>query len=86
MNFTDLPLSEGLQKAIKAEGYSAPTPIQAEAIPSILQGSDIIGCAQTGTGKTAAFALPILELSLYRAYQYRHIWWCCTKQTTTSNA
>ena len=62
MNFTDLPLSEGLQKAIKAEGYSAPTPIQAEAIPSILQGSDIIGCAQTGTGKTAAFALPILEL------------------------
>jgi ATP-dependent RNA helicase RhlE len=62
MNFTDLPLSEALQKALKAEGYSVPTPIQAEAIPSILQGSDIIGCAQTGTGKTAAFALPILEL------------------------
>jgi len=62
MNFTDLPLSEGLQKALKAEGYTVPTPIQAEAIPSILQGCDIIGCAQTGTGKTAAFALPILEL------------------------
>ncbi|MFZ9761288.1 MAG: DEAD/DEAH box helicase [Candidatus Kapaibacteriota bacterium] len=55
-------MSEALQKALKAEGYSVPTPIQAEAIPSILQGSDIIGCAQTGTGKTAAFALPILEL------------------------
>ena len=62
MNFIDLPLSESLLKALKAEGYTVPTPIQAEAIPSILQGRDIIGCAQTGTGKTAAFALPILEL------------------------
>ncbi|AUX22702.1 RNA helicase [Sorangium cellulosum] len=61
MQFTDLDLIEPLLRAIAAEGYSAPTPIQAQAIPPILAGNDVLGCAQTGTGKTAAFALPILQ-------------------------
>ena len=49
-------------KAIEEEGYNTPTPIQAEAIPQVLKGHDILGCAQTGTGKTAAFSIPILQL------------------------
>jgi len=60
-SFTELNLSQPLLKAIAAEGYDTPTPIQARAIPSLLQGKDLLGIAQTGTGKTAAFALPILE-------------------------
>ena len=59
--FTDLALSEPLLKALAAEGYETPTPIQAGAIPSLLEGRDLLGIAQTGTGKTAAFALPILQ-------------------------
>src|ERR1700760_2648225 len=61
MTFSDLKLHDGLLKAVTAEGYSSPTPIQAQAIPHLLQGRDLLGCAQTGTGKTAAFALPILN-------------------------
>ena len=60
--FTDLGLSQKLLDALKQEGYEIPTPIQAKAIPPLLQGKDLLGIAQTGTGKTAAFALPILEL------------------------
>ncbi|MEQ8510251.1 MAG: DEAD/DEAH box helicase [Rhodospirillaceae bacterium] len=60
-SFSDLPLVEPLQRAIAADGYTTPTPIQAQAIPMLLQGRDLIGCAQTGTGKTAAFALPLLQ-------------------------
>jgi ATP-dependent RNA helicase RhlE len=59
--FTDLGLAKPLLKALAAEGYTTPTPIQAKAIPSVLQGRDLLGIAQTGTGKTAAFALPILQ-------------------------
>jgi ATP-dependent RNA helicase RhlE len=59
--FTDLGLIEPIQNAIAAEGYTTPTPIQSKAIPALLQGSDVLGIAQTGTGKTAAFALPILQ-------------------------
>jgi ATP-dependent RNA helicase RhlE len=59
--FTDLGLTKPLLKALAAEGYTTPTPIQAKAIPSILAGRDLLGIAQTGTGKTAAFALPILQ-------------------------
>jgi ATP-dependent RNA helicase RhlE len=59
--FDNLGLSQALLRAVHSEGYSRPTPIQAEAIPHILKGCDLLGCAQTGTGKTAAFALPILE-------------------------
>ena len=59
--FTDLGLAEPLLKALAAEGYTTPTPIQAQAIPTLLAGRDLLGIAQTGTGKTAAFALPILH-------------------------
>ena len=61
MVFNDFQLSEDVQLAIKATGYTEPTPIQQQAIPFILQGRDVIGSAQTGTGKTAAFALPLLS-------------------------
>ncbi len=62
MPFKELQLIEPLLKALHSEGYSQPTPIQAQSIPVLLQGKDILGCAQTGTGKTAAFALPILQI------------------------
>ncbi|MCQ8240051.1 DEAD/DEAH box helicase [Rhizosaccharibacter radicis] len=60
-SFTDLNLSEPLLRALSEEGYTTPTPIQAGAIPHLLEGRDLLGLAQTGTGKTAAFALPILH-------------------------
>ena len=59
--FVDLGLKEPITRAVKAEGYENPTPIQAQAIPDIIAGRDMLGCAQTGTGKTAAFALPMLH-------------------------
>ena len=59
--FSDLGLIEPLFRAVTTEGYTTPTPIQAQAIPLLLQGRDVLGIAQTGTGKTAAFALPILQ-------------------------
>ncbi|MDJ1501668.1 DEAD/DEAH box helicase [Xanthocytophaga agilis] len=62
MSFENLNLIEPIRKALQTEGYTKPTPIQAQAIPFILQGKDLLGCAQTGTGKTAAFAIPILQL------------------------
>ena len=61
ITFKDLALSPAILKAIEEIGYVKPSPIQAEAIPVVLSGKDIIGQAQTGTGKTAAFMLPILE-------------------------
>jgi len=61
LNFADLDLDSKILQAVRDSGYEAPTPIQAQAIPIILNGKDILGCAQTGTGKTAAFALPILQ-------------------------
>ncbi len=61
MKFTELNLSEGLLKAIADMGFTEPSPIQKEAIPLALQGKDIVGMAQTGTGKTAAFAIPAIE-------------------------
>ncbi len=60
-NFQELDLIEPLQRAIAAENYRTPTPIQAQSIPPLLEGRDMLGCAQTGTGKTAAFALPVLQ-------------------------
>ena len=59
--FSDLELASCLQQALEREGYSKPTPIQTKAIPPAIAGWDILGIAQTGTGKTAAFALPILH-------------------------
>jgi ATP-dependent RNA helicase RhlE len=61
MIFSDLKLSEPILRALESEGYHTPTPIQAQAIPYFLDGRDILGSAQTGTGKTAAFTLPILQ-------------------------
>ena len=61
ITFAELQLIEPLQKALKGLGYITPTPIQAQAIPPLLEGRDLLGCAQTGTGKTAAFALPLLQ-------------------------
>lgn len=62
MLFTDLEIIAPILQALKEEGYTNPTPIQEQAIPLILSGSDLLGCAQTGTGKTAAFAIPMLQL------------------------
>ncbi|MFM7022422.1 MAG: DEAD/DEAH box helicase [Flavobacteriales bacterium] len=62
MTFNDLKLIEPILQALQTEGYTQPTPIQAKAIPIILEKKDLLGCAQTGTGKTAAFALPTLQL------------------------
>ena len=62
MKFQDLGLSEPLLRAIGEKGYTDPTPIQQQAIPPVLEGRDLQGCAQTGTGKTAAFTLPMLQL------------------------
>ena len=61
MLFEDLSLSKSIQKAVFEEGYTTPTPIQEQSIPLVLAGKDLIGCAQTGTGKTAAFAIPIIH-------------------------
>ncbi|MFA4869297.1 MAG: DEAD/DEAH box helicase [Pedobacter sp.] len=62
MLFNELNLIEPILNALQTEGYTQPTPIQEQSIPSILQGKDLLGCAQTGTGKTAAFAIPMLQL------------------------
>ncbi len=61
MTFKDLHIIEPIQRALREEGYTQPTPIQQQAIPILLRGKDLLGCAQTGTGKTAAFAIPILQ-------------------------
>jgi ATP-dependent RNA helicase RhlE len=61
MSFSELKLIEPLCRALEAEGYKTPTPIQQKAVPVVLEGRDLLGCAQTGTGKTAAFVLPILQ-------------------------
>jgi ATP-dependent RNA helicase RhlE len=71
MSFEKLNLIEPILRALKTEGYTTPTPIQEKAIPILLERKDLLGCAQTGTGKTAAFAIPILQLlhqdELYKA-------------------
>jgi len=73
MLFEQLGLTAPLLKALQKEGYSTPTPIQSQTIPYALQGRDILGLAQTGTGKTAAFALPILQLlNEQQSKGYRH--------------
>ncbi|MBN2438530.1 MAG: DEAD/DEAH box helicase, partial [Deltaproteobacteria bacterium] len=61
MSFKQFNLHTQIETGIEALGYTAPTPIQLKAMPAVLQGRDVMGMAQTGTGKTAAFALPILQ-------------------------
>ncbi|MCZ2084432.1 MAG: DEAD/DEAH box helicase, partial [Flavobacteriales bacterium] len=73
MNFTDLNLIDPIAKALKEEGYTQPTPIQQKSIPHILQGRDLLGTAQTGTGKTAAFAIPILQNLAIKNHKNNHI-------------
>jgi ATP-dependent RNA helicase RhlE len=74
LTFEQLGLIAPILQAIKTEGYTTATPIQQQAIPTALQGKDILGCAQTGTGKTAAFAIPMLQLlSKEKANGFRHI-------------
>ena len=69
MSFAQLNLSPEILRAIADQGYTEPTPIQAQAIPPILQGKDIMGAAQTGTGKTAGFTLPMLTVATPRQHQ-----------------
>ncbi len=74
MNFEELGLIAPILKAIKGEGYTIPTPIQEQAIPIVLEGKDLLGCAQTGTGKTAAFAMPMLQLlSREKRNGFKHV-------------
>ncbi|WP_300687398.1 DEAD/DEAH box helicase [Chryseobacterium sp.] len=73
MNFTDLNLIEPIAKAIQEQGYTTPTPIQERSIPDILDGRDFLGCAQTGTGKTAAFSIPILQNLSKNKVSNKHI-------------
>src|ERR1051325_11588454 len=61
MNFSQLGLTDAQLRVCESLGYTTPTPIQTKAVPMILSGSDVIGCAETGTGKTAAFLLPIIQ-------------------------
>jgi len=71
MSFEKLNLIEPILRALKTEGYTTPTPIQEQSIPIILQQKDLLGCAQTGTGKTAAFAIPILQLLYQDRLQHK---------------
>src|SRR4051794_20866188 len=66
MSFESLGLAEPLVRAVREQGYATPTPIQSQAIPAILSGADVMGGAQTGTGKTAGFTLPLLHRLLAR--------------------
>ena len=61
MTFSDLGIISPILKAIEQQGYTEPTPIQAQSIPFLLEGHDLLGSAQTGTGKTAAFTIPIMQ-------------------------
>jgi ATP-dependent RNA helicase RhlE len=72
MLFQDLFLIEPILRALKDEGYTTPTPIQEQSIPILLKGIDLLGCAQTGTGKTAAFAIPIIQLLAGRPTYEKH--------------
>ena len=82
MNFDDLKLAPAILKAVREQGYETPTPIQAQAIPAVLEGQDLLAGAQTGTGKTAAFTLPMLhKLAMSRSTPNKHgvlvsVPWC----------
>ena len=68
-NFADLGLSDNILRAVQDKGYETPSPVQAKAIPAVLTRKDLLAAAQTGTGKTAAFALPLLHLLAVSAQQ-----------------
>jgi len=73
MNFKNLNLINPIIRAVTEAGYSRPTEIQCKAVPSILAGRDVVGCAQTGTGKTAAFVMPILQLLKRHTQEHKDI-------------
>ncbi len=73
MTFDSLNLIEPILRALQTEGYTTPTPIQQQAIPIVLEGKDLLGCAQTGTGKTAAFSIPLLQLLYQRKTPNKNI-------------
>ena len=90
MTFDELNLAPAILKAVREQGYETPTPIQAQAIPAVLAGQDLLGGAQTGTGKTAAFTLPMLhKLSMSRSAeeQIRRRWasapWCSPRPASS---
>jgi superfamily II DNA/RNA helicase len=74
MNFDELNLAPAILKAVHEQGYETPTPIQAQAIPVILEGHDLLGGAQTGTGKTAAFVLPAAAPPVHDAQGKEQVW------------
>ena len=78
MTFQELGLNEPILRALADQGYEQPSPIQAKAIPPALTGRDVLGCAQTGTGKTCAFAAPILQQLIGRKAQGRPIRASCS--------
>lgn len=73
MTFKDLDIIDPILRALEGEGYSNPTPIQEQAIPILLGGKDLLGCAQTGTGKTAAFSIPILQQMYINSREKRRV-------------
>ncbi|MCY6485207.1 DEAD/DEAH box helicase [Clostridium aestuarii] len=80
IRFEDLPISEEIKKAIKDMGFEEPSPIQQQAIPFVLEGKDIVGQAQTGTGKTAAFGIPALEMIDYSSKELQVLVLCPTRE------
>src|SRR4051794_8510862 len=84
--FQSLSLSSDLLEVVRELGYENPTPIQAEAIPSLLQGKDVIGQSQTGSGKTAAFALPILQTVQLSPRRIQALILCPTRELCTQVA
>jgi ATP-dependent RNA helicase RhlE len=84
VSFNNLQLTEPMLKALAHEGYTKPTPVQEQAIPVVLQKRDLLGCAQTGTGKTAAFAIPILQLMAMEK-KYSGFQWATQTEWKNSN-
>lgn len=85
MTFDQLKISEPILRALSDKGYTEPTPIQEQAIPSAIEGRDILGCAQTGTGKTAAFAIPILQSLLTKRAEQIQIRELSAQEQTDGN-
>ena len=87
MTFSDLGLSPEVLRAVEEVGYVEPTPIQAQAIPHVLMGRDVLGSAQTGTGKTASFTLPMIDIltsGRARASSFPSTPWASTSTSTST--
>ena len=94
MNFSQLGLAPAQVRSCESLGYTEPTPIQEQGIPVVLSGQDLIGCAETGTGKTAAFLLPLIQKTMtenahapafaFSCWRQRASWQCRFKRTMAS--